>query len=81
MLCKRCARDKACSEAECVAFAQRRGPPLPAGICFQCAWEDPQYHDRLLTWTCQRRDQVIRPLRDLAAHLLEAIDRLVERFR
>ena len=81
MICTRCAKEKAYSEAEIARFREHGGPPLPPGICIPCIMQDPKLRADLYSWGDQRMQTLIQTARDLAARPLEAIDRFVESFR
>ena len=81
MICTRCGKRKAYTEAEAAALASKGGPVLPVGVCFLCAWQDPALQPELREYTQRKKAQTIRRARELLARPLELIDRLVERFR
>ena len=81
MICTRCSREKAYSEAELARIREHGGPPLPAGVCIGCLFQDPKLRAELDTWSDERMKTLIQNARDLAVRPLEAIDRFVESFR
>jgi len=91
MLCTRCGRREAFSEAQWTGFAEKGGPPpppLPAGMCLPCACEDPDlraqfrvWGNQVSVWGDQRTAEYVRRARELAVRPLEAIDRFVDSLR
>ena len=91
--CGRCGRRRAFPEESWVQFAQKGGPPnpppIPSGVCFECALEDPALREPLRSWAAkdvgtwgeQRMREYVHQLRQLLARPLEAIDRFVDSLR
>ena len=94
-VCVRCGREAALSEDQLARArakaVQEEGPPpppLPAGICFRCAFKDPELQEPLrewmklaVEWSDRRMAQVVRRARELAVRPLEAIDRFIDTLR
>ena len=91
MLCTKCGRREAFSAARRAKFAELGGPPpppIPEGLCFRCAREDPALRDHfrgwfkeLQPWMDRRMAEYVRLARELLARPLEAIDRFVDSLR
>ena len=94
-VCVKCGREAALSEDQLARLrakvAQEDGPPpppIPAGICFRCAFKDPELQGPLREWMElakawgeRRMAQVVRRARELAVRPLEAIDRFIDTLR
>lgn len=79
--CTRCGRVRAHTQAGVEDLSARGGPVLPAGVCFPCAWQDPDLQPALREYAQRKRAETIRRARELLARPLEFIDRVVESFR
>ena len=93
--CVKCGREAALSEDQLARLrakvVQEDGPPpppIPAGICFRCAFKDPELQGPLREWMElakawgeRRMAQVVRRARELAVRPLEAIDRFIDTLR
>ena len=84
MICTRCQREGAYSDADFVRIRANAAPipvfPIPAGICFRCLFKDKSLHAKVMAEFTADIQRVERRVREAAAKPLEAIDRLVERF-
>ena len=94
-VCVKCGREAALSEDQLARLrakvVQEDGPPpppIPAGICFRCAFKDPELQGPLREWMElakawgeRRMAQVVRRARELAVRPLEAIDRFIDVLR
>jgi len=92
LLCTRCRRRRAFSNDDWIRFAEKGGPPIPppipAGLCWECASKDAELREALRAWVKelgpwseQRMQDYVRQLRELVARPLEAIDRFVDSFQ
>jgi hypothetical protein len=81
VICTRCGKPRAYTEAECAALVGKGGPLLPVGVCFPCAWEDPLLRPALKEYAERKKAETIRRARELLARPLEFIDRLVDSLR
>ena len=90
--CTRCGRNPALADDNWIRFAQEHGlphaPPVPGGICLQCALKDPHLKEPMEAWLKEagayaerQMQESFRNLRRWIARPLEAIDRFVDSFR
>ena|SRR6185369_1387314 len=90
--CIRCGRRRAFPEGDWTRFAEKGGPPnpppIPLGVCFECAFKDPDLRQPLRgwmkevgAWGDERMRKYFQHLRELIARPLEAIDRFVDSLR
>jgi hypothetical protein len=85
MVCTRCGRRHAFAEDAWERLAKAGGPAIapniPAGLCMECAFKDPELRESLKGWTKEMRAWGVRSLRELLARPLEMIDRIVDSWR
>ena len=93
--CTRCGRQAAFSEEQLAHLRATRAPadspfppPIPAGVCMRCAFQDPDlkkpmqdWMKGMMAWTDQEMGNLVRRARELAVRPLEAIDRFIESLR
>jgi len=94
-ICARCKRRSAFTEESLARWRtlalESKGPPpppIPPGICFRCAKEDPdlrgpwsEWSKQLTEWGDRKQSEVIGQVRELLVRPLEAIDRFVDGLR
>ena len=85
MICARCQREGAYSEADLARVRANASPipflPIPPGICLRCVFDDKDLHANMMAEFVAEVERVERKVRGAAAKPLEAIDRLIERFK
>ena len=91
MLCTKCGDRQAFSEtkwAESAGEGAPPPPPVPEGLCYRCARDDPALREKwqawfkdLVPWATQKMDAHVHRAREILVSALEAIDRFIDSLR
>ncbi len=84
-LCIRCGKEAAFSEEQLVRCRAKGAPiefpPLPANICFRCAFQDPTIRADIEAWQARTNARVVAAVRRAVVRPLEMIDHFVDQLK